>query len=330
MTICFGFNQVFDTDIDIPGAVSARGNAQSENVICVKTGPSYNDADAPLYALTDGAVVFSAREVARYRCTDDSIEVNPFPGADPDWVSGLLVATAIPAALWMQQRFVLHAAAIVPKGASRAIAIAGASGAGKSVLARQLLDLGASLLADDSVAIELGATDIMASGLPGGTHRSIDDKAERQFESVSSARSARSAPLGAVIILDGFADNFEARRLDKVEAVGQIIAHQHRPRIPAALGRAGPVLAQAAAIAERIPVSIWRRCKNELPLSVIEQETLSALINERPYLLLLSPSRKILAVGCNMVQICYRNPVAYFSFGTPFDMFNCRVCSIPV
>jgi hypothetical protein len=278
MTISFGFNQIFNTDIDIPGAVSGRGNGQSENVIRIKTGPSCVDADAPLYALSDGALVFSAPGVASYRCNGSSIEVNSCPGADPDWVSGLLVATAIPAALWMQQRFVLHAAAIVPKGATRAIAIAGASGAGKSVLAGQLLDLGASLLADDSVAIAVDATDIMASGLPGGTHRRIDGTAERRFESVPAACSARSAPLGAVIILDGFADRFEVQRLDKMDAVAQIIAHQHRPRIPAALGRAGPVLAQAAAIAERIPVSIWRRCRNESPLSVIEQEALSAVI----------------------------------------------------
>jgi hypothetical protein len=278
MTLSFGFNQILDTDIGIPGAISCDGNTLGDRFMRINTGTICPSADAPLYARKDQALIFTASKVASYDCTADSIEVNPFTGADADWVSGLLIATAIPAALWMQGRFVLHAAAIVPKGASRAIAIAGASGAGKTVLAKQLLDQGANLLADDSVALELTDSGFVASGLPGGIHRRIDTEQERRFENVSPARSVKSAPLGAIIFLDGFAGRAEARRLDKIEAIEKTIAHQHRPSIPSALGRVGAVLAQAASIAERVPVGMWQRRKDELSLSAIEQEMLTALL----------------------------------------------------
>lgn len=277
MTLSFGFNQIFDTDIDIPGALSRGGNALCERFMRINTGTICPSADAPLYAGNDQALVFTASKVASYHCTADSIEVNPFPGADADWVSGLLIATALPAALWMQNRFVLHAAAVVPKGSTHAVAIAGASGAGKSFMAKQLLDQGAHLLADDSVALETNGSGIVASGLPGGVHSPIAGEKERRFERVSEARSATSAPLGAIIILDGFATEFESSVLNKMDAVTHIIAHQHRPRIPAALGRVGLVLAQAALIAERIPVGIWRRSKDTLQLSSAEQKMLTGL-----------------------------------------------------
>lgn len=278
MTIAFGFDQILDSAIGIPGAIPVDGHIVSKPIIRVDLGPSQTNVNAPLYTRVDDGLMFNAANVATYQCQPDRIEVRPCPGSDPEWVSGLLIATAIPAALWMQGRFVLHAAAIVPKGASRAIAIAGASGAGKTVLAKQLLDQGANLLADDSVALELTDSGIVASGLPGGIHRRIDTEQERRFENVSPARSVKSAPLGAIIFLDGFAGRAEARRLDKIEAIEKTIAHQHRPRIPAALGRVGAVLAQAASIAERVPVGIWQRRKDQLSLSAIEQEMLTALL----------------------------------------------------
>lgn len=235
-------------------------------------------ADAPLYARKDQALTFTASKVASYHCTADSIEVNPFSGADADWVSGLLIATALPAVLWMQNRFMLHAAAVVPKGSTRAVAIAGASGSGKTVLAKQLLDQGANLLADDSVALEPSGAVIVASGLPGGYHHSVEGDAERCFETLPAARSVKNAPLAAIIVLGGFADRFEAQSLNKMKALETIIACQHRPRIPTALGISAHMLAQAAEVAGSIPVSIWRRCKDGRVLSAAEREALSALL----------------------------------------------------
>ncbi len=264
MTINFGFNQILDSDLLIPGAIPSDQSTARGQSIYIGYGPEHLDATAPLYSVQDDTLLFHAPEVANYRCTPDTIEVRPCPGSDHEWVTSLLIATAIPAALWMQGRFVLHAAAIVPKGASHAIAIAGTSGVGKSVLARQMLEQRASLLADDSVALEITAAGIIASGLPGGIHRRSGQGDERCFEPVASHLSVRSAPLGAILLLEDFADTFASTALNKVLACEKIIAHQHRPRIPAALGRIGPVLAQATIIADRIPVFIWRRREGEM------------------------------------------------------------------
>lgn len=278
MTTAFGFNQVLDSTFAIPGAIQVAGSIGTQS-IRISAGPAQPNASRPLYMREGNALMFNAPNVASYRCQTDRIEVQPCPLSDPEWVTNLLVATALPAALWMQGRFVLHAAAVVPKGEGRCIAIAGASGAGKSVLAKQLLEQGASLLADDSVALDITDDGVMASGLPGGIYCRTGDGDERNFEPVSPGRSVRFAPLGAIILLEGFADSFASSALDKVTAIEKLLACQHRPRIPAALGRSGPALAQAAIVADRVPVSIWRRCHSDFTVSAMERDLLSAMLD---------------------------------------------------
>jgi hypothetical protein len=88
------------------------------------------------------------------------------PNADVSEIEALLVATALPAILWMRGRFVLHAAAVLMPGRDAAIAIAGPSGVGKSAALAQLIVRGAAVLADDSVSVAVGASGLIASGLP--------------------------------------------------------------------------------------------------------------------------------------------------------------------
>jgi hypothetical protein len=66
--------------------------------------------------------------------------------------------------------------------------------------------------------------------------------------------------------------------LSNISALEKIIAHRHRPRIPAALGRSGTVLAQAARIAECIPVTIWRRREGAFTISEMEQAAFAAML----------------------------------------------------
>ena len=278
MTISTGFGQTIDASIAVPGAISGGRAWAGQRGIIIRARGEEADSGAPLYARHGEALVFSAPNIARYRCQPDKITLSPSPGADASWVTGLLIATALPAALWMQRKFVLHASGIVPKGLSHAIAIAGPSRAGKSHLAAQLLELGASLLGDDSLALEVTDAGVSASGLPGGIHTYVGNSGERRFEPVAPDRSVISAPLGAIILLGGFAAEFDRMALNKTDAVIQIIANQHRPRIPAALGRAGAVLAQAAAIAEQVPVTLWRRSGDQSTLSPSELDALNTLL----------------------------------------------------
>lgn len=278
MTTLFGFGQAIDTTLAVPGAIVGNSVAMAKDYIRIRMAAEAANEDAPLYVRHDDALLFSARNIASYRCEPNHIEVSPCPRADAEWVIGLLLATALPATLWMQGKYVLHAAGVVPNGARQAIAIAGPSGAGKSHLTAQLLEQGACLLGDDSLALEVTDTGISASGLPGGIHTRIDHSGKRRFAPVAPDRSAATAPLGAIIILGSFVDAFACTALSKTAAVEQIIANQHRPSMPAALGRLGAALAQAAMIADRAPVIVWRRCKGQTALSPAELQALHTIV----------------------------------------------------
>jgi hypothetical protein len=256
MTQCYGFRQTIDATFPVPGTVASRAIVKPERQIRIRETRPHDNAGAPLYARAEQTLVFSAPGVATYRCRLDSIELAPCPQASRDEVIGLLLATALPATQWLQGKYVLHAAGVVLAGADEALAIVGPSGAGKSFLAAQLLAQGARLLGDDSLALELTDAGVMASGLPGGLYRRIDQGAARRFDAVLPGQSVESAPLGAIIVLG---DGDERIELNQTAALEQLIANQHRPRIPAALGRVGVLLAQAAAIAQQVPVSLWPR-----------------------------------------------------------------------
>ena len=263
MTLCFGFGQTIDTALSVPGTISGGGDVG----ITIRAAPPHSIDGAPLYARDGDTLVFSAPDIATYRCAAGGLEVAPCPHADPAAVTGLLIATALPAVLWMQGRLMLHAAGVVMPGSETALAIVGPSGSGKSALAAQLLERGAWLLGDDSLTLELTDMGVMASGLPGGLHRVTGPESVRAFDAIAEEHSVRAAPLGAIIVLTGRADRVAVTPLNQTAALEQVLAHQHRPRIPAALGLSGAVLAQAAQIAARVPVQLWQRVEGQVALS---------------------------------------------------------------
>lgn len=274
MTRCVGFGQIIDTAIAVPGTV-ARDGAAVVGVISIAMASEATNTDAPLYERVNDTLIFSAPDVATYRCSSDRVEISPYSDADPEWVTALLIATALPATKWMQGQFMLHAAGIILKGSGHAIAIAGPSGSGKSTLVRQLLEEGARLVGDDSLALEVTDEGIISTGLPGGIHIRTGEGDDRCFEPIAAGQSALSAPLGAIIILGDRAKAFAHTKLGKTDAMEQIIANQHRPRIPAALGQVAAMLKQATVIAERIPVQVWRRQEGVEQLSALEREALT-------------------------------------------------------
>lgn len=280
MTLVLGYNQPLETALEIPGALDIFGAPPRSHGIRISVAPEQLETEKPLYTRTGEALNFHARKIACYRCLPDQIDVHPYAASDPDWVMGLLIATAIPAALWMQGHFVLHAAAIVPKGTHRAIAIAGASGVGKSTVTRQLLNSGAQLVADDSVALDVTPSGITASGLPGGVFVRTGTGDDRRFEPVRPNQSLLFAPLGAILILDQWDAQSSMTKLSKLEAAGHILGCRHRPRIVAQLDLLAPVLAQAVAVANQIPVYLWCRQKGHATLPTSECDMIAAMLDE--------------------------------------------------
>lgn len=253
MARLIGFDEAIESALPIPGTLPCPvGEPPACHI--VRAAPPSDPAE-PLYALEAGTLFFNAPGVAVYRCGADRLEVAARAGAADDDVIALLMATALPARAWLGGRYVLHCAGVVPALRGSALAIAGASGTGKSRLAEALLGVGARLVGDDSLALRTGGPAIAASGLPGGYHRA-EPGGERSFIALAGEASVRAAPLGAIVELrTGMGPSLS--RLRGADAVEAVLRQRHRPRVPEALGRSREVLVQAAGIAARVPIFAW-------------------------------------------------------------------------
>ncbi len=163
--------------------------------------------------------------------------------------------------------FPLHAASLNIGG--RVVALAGMSGAGKSTLAMALVRRGHSLLSDDLTVLRTAPGEVMvlpawprlklwadaleqfglaAAGLP-----RVRDGMDKYDLSPMAAFDPAPMPLGAVVLLDR-GSNLSMRRLEPIAAVPALDAFVHRAHAARLLGRRPALLAQAAAIAQSVPV----------------------------------------------------------------------------
>ena len=194
-------------------------------------------------------------------------------------VDALLVATALPAVMWLAGTFVLHAAVVVPGEGHGALALCGRSGSGKSRLAARLLARGADLVADDSIAIRCDASGATGAGLPGGYHLGATGEEHRPFHGVPPARSRRSAAIAAIVILD--ADARSRGRLGGVDAVAALLANRHRASVARRCGLEPRSLADAACLARTVPVYRWPRDEADALLDEGIRSTIMANRAER-------------------------------------------------
>lgn len=273
-----GHDRLIESPVPVPGTLAAPSPHKNEadlsiRMLSVRPQPV---VEPPIYRFDGGSLLFSAPATAEFRCRSDEITITPYAGADVDQVTGLLLATALPASLWMAGGFVLHASAVRLPGDDRAIAIAGPSGAGKSTLAAALVGRGAALVADDTVRIAYVDGTLRASGLPGGWFAAPTRGAARRFCPAPDGRSLRNCSLGAVVVLSCEAHDGVPVRVDPIAAVELLLANRHRPRIPAFLGRRPDSLRFCGFLAQSVPLYI-------LPPTKLRATALEALMNELPY-----------------------------------------------
>ncbi len=199
--------------------------------------------------------------VASYHCRAREIAITPRRGTShsaPSALGDYLIASALPAALWMQGRLVLHAAAVCTHAGGRALGLMGRSGSGKSPLAAGFVARGALLLAEDSIAIALGPGGPIASGLPGGLFLRGDHET-RQFRPLARHQTIDAAQLGALVVLDPTAAESRLTRLSPTRAIEAVLSHRHRPRAPGLLGMQAKVLRDCIGLIRTVPVFAWRR-----------------------------------------------------------------------
>jgi Tfp pilus assembly ATPase PilU len=230
--------------------------------------------------------MFEQPNVARYASTAQGtrLTVEALPNAPASVVADYLIATALPAVLWMLGDLVLHASAATLSGCAGAIAFAGASGSGKSTVLRSLLEHGAGVVAEDSLCVRDGNPMIEVSGLPASIllrqpNAALD--ADREVFRVPHAEQVASASLGAVVVL-GNSPSAKAtlRRLSSASALEALLQHRHRATVSHLLGLDAVQLPRFAALARRVPVYLWNRSVPGQPLTGDEVQALRELPDE--------------------------------------------------
>lgn len=274
------FDLAIRSDLALPGAMAADSDAGASVDVEIIEGPAVLEgASSTLgpYRLAGDQLQFSRRGVGDYLCEGGRrIVVERAPGADAFEVRGSLIATALPALLWTRGEIVLHAAAAVLPGARRAVAIGGASGAGKSTILDQMLSLGSTLIGDDSLRLRPAGSAVRASGLPAGLF--LGDQG-RAFKPAPPEQQAASAELAALVVLERPRTR-EApcfRRLRGSDALETLLAGRHRSRVPRLLGFEGRLFPTLSRLAEQLPVYHWRRREGALTLEADEIEFLVSL-----------------------------------------------------
>lgn len=257
------------SQIDIPGGMAAEMSGVPD--ITIALAPSCAAQSDRIYRFEGADLCFTAPGIAEYRCRADGIRVTPHPDAGEADVAELLIATALPALLWMRGGFVLHAAAARLPGQDAAIAIAGPSGSGKSTILARLVEAGGALLADDTVLLDARGN---AAGLAGGYFVREGDGTRRRFQPVAREAALAGAPLAAILMLSRGADA-TLKRVAPVAAVAQLLANRHRPRVPALLGRHAATLADSALLAGAIPIYAWQRPAGAFDLAAWEWTALA-------------------------------------------------------
>jgi len=273
---CIAHGLMVRTCVTIPGATAVQPGSATTVDVDITWGEIAEGGEmVGPYRLQPDALVFESAGVARYRCRATSIVIARTGEAGDEVIAGFLVATALPATLWMRGDIVLHGAAAQLPGASGAVAILGPSGSGKSTVLGRLVESGARPVADDSIRVTRTASGFEASGLAGGYFLGGEP---RVFHTVPAETRLAAAPLIAIAVLDPrrSAERADFRRMEALDAVQALLGNRHRPRIPRLLGLEPALLDRFGALARALPARHWARREGVLDLERCEIDLLTA------------------------------------------------------
>jgi len=248
----------------LPGAAAQRTAYVPEQL---SAGRSYS----PIGEVAAGTVLLHAPGIGRFLVRNGStIEYMVFAGADEMAVERFLWSQARSALIHQRGDLPLHAAAVSRPDASRAICICGASGAGKSSTAAELMRLGWGALADDQSRIEVGRESVCVWPGPRRLRLCLDacaklaiDTAALRIDPEDASKvmidlPAAHAPqrLEAVIELGGDEPSPRLEKLEGAQAMAVLTRHVVGPRKMRAIQTPERHVATVAAIARS--VSLWR------------------------------------------------------------------------
>jgi hypothetical protein len=261
------------SEITIPGAIVLAGEDQlHEQAADIEIGfgaAVLSEAvrcEGP-FRYADGRLLFEMPAVAKYLCENGRrITIEPLPGVSETDIADILVATALPALLWMRGEIVLHAAGFVPEGGDKAIAVCGPSRSGKSTILRDMVARHCRVVGDDTVRLRLVDKEVMASGLPARFCWNSEGTKARVSHDVPPENALVSERLAAVLILVQPRGEFHFEKVTKASALQQLLLQRHRQRVPRLLGVEGNFLAEFARLTT-LGVYLWRRPEGTIALS---------------------------------------------------------------
>ena len=256
------FGLLLQSSVEVPGGLPASLTGQPDLRIAngVVQAALGGRQLGPYTASADG-LTFTKSGVAQYLCRDGgrTITIDPVPSAAELDISSYLIATAIPAALWLRGEVVLHGGAAVLPGRQRAIVLLGASGSGKSTVLKALVDAGGSIAAEDSVCLRASNGRYSAAGLPACLFLREPGAAlsqPRQRYDVPARQQLCRADIAAIVVLQqsSATGSPAIRRAGPLESFEAVVRHLHRGNVPRLMGATPALLPRLAAIARSVPV----------------------------------------------------------------------------
>jgi hypothetical protein len=243
--------------IAIPGALPCTDPAAPVD-LTVGFGPTPVPPDVteqPPYRIAENWLELVVPNIGKFTLiAGRDLIVTPADGVREADLSALLVASGLPMALWADKGLLLHASAVVAAGGRAALAFAGSSGSGKSVLLHRLVRDGALSLADDSLWLRPAQTGFSAAGLPGGGYVRTPTENTRQFVQFNEAQCRAAAPLCGLVVLTPPGSSDLLRRLHGQAAMAAVLRHRHRQTAMRLLGREADAFELAALLCRQVPM----------------------------------------------------------------------------
>jgi hypothetical protein len=281
-----GYDLLISSEIPVPGAVEITdadpAAAADIEIVLGDTALMNPERVEGSFSRAGSSLQFDAPHIARYLCEDGRrIVVERARRARDEDVANRLVATALPALIWMRPgELVLHAAGALLEGQTRLVAIAGRSGAGKSTLLRGLIEQGSRVVGDDTLRITFTRSQILASGLPASFWLadvlSPNDRS-RSLHAVPQQKTCGSAPLGRLFLLQlpRRASQSCFQTLTQTDIIRLVMSQRHRPQV-ARLMNTGRVLLPLLERLTQLRAYLWHREEGAVAVSQEEIAFLSA------------------------------------------------------
>lgn len=283
MARLIAYDRAIDSAVALPGALDASGDAKPDWLVTVDDlghAPPF----APGCVWRDAQLVWSINPAEQHVVTDRHLALRHSAAADARSVSENAIANGLPALAWIAGHVVMHAAAAVMPGADSAIAIIAPSGGGKSTVLNELMQAGASLLADDTLVLRREGNRWIGSGLAGGWFMRTNNGSDRAFRVAPVERRLRRAAIGAFICLSlekaEVAVN-AVQRINGIAAISALLNHRHRTLVARAIGSEAANLATFAEIAAMMPIVNMSRQWGRIALTDAELAAMAGLPNHR-------------------------------------------------